>query len=43
VITVWAMPSATTAIPANARASDVSALLARTALDSAALTGWVER
>jgi Raf kinase inhibitor-like YbhB/YbcL family protein len=43
VITLWAMPSETTSIAANARASDVSAMLARSALDHASLTGWVER
>ena len=43
VITLWAMPSATTSIAGDAKATDVSAMLARSALDHASLTGWVER
>ena len=35
--------AATTAIAANAKAADLSAVLARTALDHATLTGWVQR
>lgn len=41
--TIWAMPGATTTIAANAKATDLSAVLARTALDHATLTGWVQR
>ncbi|MGZ5988955.1 MAG: YbhB/YbcL family Raf kinase inhibitor-like protein [Rhizomicrobium sp.] len=42
-ITIWAMPAAATSITPNAKAADVSAALARTALDHATLTGWVQR
>lgn len=42
-ITVWAMPSAETAIAPDAGATDVSSMLGARALDRASLTGWVER
>jgi Raf kinase inhibitor-like YbhB/YbcL family protein len=42
-ITIWAMPAATTMIAPDAKATDVTAMLSRSALDRATLTGWVER
>jgi Raf kinase inhibitor-like YbhB/YbcL family protein len=42
-ITIWAMPSATTSIAPDAKATDVTALLTGRALGSASLTGWVKR
>lgn len=41
--TLWAMPTEKTTIAANAPASAVSAMLAKSALASASLTGWVKR
>jgi hypothetical protein len=41
--TIWAMPSATTSIAPDAKATDVSAGLGASALDRASLTGWVQR
>lgn len=42
-ITIWAMPGAVTVIAPDARADQVSAMLARTALDHASLTVTAER
>ena len=41
--TLWAMPTDKTTIAANAQASAVAAMLAKSALASAVLTGWVKR
>ncbi|HLJ53371.1 MAG TPA: YbhB/YbcL family Raf kinase inhibitor-like protein [Rhizomicrobium sp.] len=41
--TLWAMPTARTEIAGNAKASEVADKLARTAIASASLIGWVER
>lgn len=41
--TLWAMPTDKTAISANAQATAVAATLAKSALASASLTGWVKR
>ena len=41
--TIWAMPTDKPSIAANAPASAVSAMLAKSALASASLTGWVKR
>ncbi len=42
-ITIWAMPSATTGIDGNAKATDVAAMLQKSAIGEASLTGWVRR
>lgn len=41
--TIWAMPTATTVIAPDARASEIAPRLARGALGEASLTGWVKR
>jgi Raf kinase inhibitor-like YbhB/YbcL family protein len=41
--TIWAMPAAKTQIAGDAKASEVADRLAKTALASASLTGWVQR
>jgi Raf kinase inhibitor-like YbhB/YbcL family protein len=41
VFTIWAMPMAGVSIPANARATDVQAMLARSAIAHASVTGTV--
>jgi Raf kinase inhibitor-like YbhB/YbcL family protein len=38
---LWAMPAATTTLPANARATDIEATLTRSAIAHAAVTGSV--
>lgn len=42
-LTIWAMPTATTVIAPDARASEIAPRLARGALGEASLTGWVKR
>jgi Raf kinase inhibitor-like YbhB/YbcL family protein len=41
--TIWAVPTATTVIAPDAKASDIGPRLSRSALDKASLTGWVKR
>jgi hypothetical protein len=41
--TIWAMPAAATTIAPDARADQISPMLAKSALDKASLTGTVER
>lgn len=41
--TIWALPVATVAIAADAKATDVRAMLAKIALDHASLAGTVQR
>lgn len=41
--TIWAMPAAKTEIANDAKANEVADTLAKTAIASASLTGWVKR
>ena len=42
-LTIWALPDAKTTIAPDAKATDVAARLARSAIDKASLTGMVKR
>jgi hypothetical protein len=42
-VTIWAMPAAKTEIAGDAKANAVAETLAKTALASASLVGWVQR
>jgi hypothetical protein len=41
--TIWAMPTATTSIAPEAKASEIAPTLTKTALAHASLTGWAKR